>query len=400
MRGSQTLTCPAWLEINLSAIADNISNLKSVLGPQREIIAVIKADGYGHGALPVAQVALNSGAGMLAVAFVQEAVELTDAGIETEILILSGTSREAAPTIVEYGFHVPLTDVGGAEALSEAAQAQNRPAKVHIKVDTGMHRLGVAAEDIGEYCEQIAPLPGLSIHGIFTHFASSPTDPQFTLEQLSRFKEAAGQAEAALGYCIPLKHCANSCAIVRYPESWLDAVRPGALIYGIPRNPGGVYMPTMRPAMTLRTTISHVKPVAAGQAVSYGRTWKAPRDTQVALLPVGYADGYSRALSNNADVLLRGQRVPVVGAICMDCTIIDVGSVGGAQVGEKVVMIGQQGEESITIAEIAERCNTVVQEVACWFTRRLPRMYTHEPGDVRVKELAEAHRSPFSDVTT
>lgn len=382
---------PAWLEINLSAIADNVSNLKSVLGPQREIIAVVKADAYGHGVIPVSRVALNSGAKMLAVAMVEEALALHNAGLEAEVLILSATPREVAATVVEYGFHVPLTDVASAEVLSQAAQAQGQPANVHIKVDTGMHRLGVVADEIADYCAAIKSLPGLAIRGIFTHFASSPSDPQFTLEQLELFKKAAAEADAALGYPIPLKHCANSGAIVRYPESWVDAVRPGALIYGIPRNPGGVYMPTMRLAMSLRDKISCVKPIKAGARVGYDRTWTAPADTQIALLPVGYADGYDRLLSNNANALLRGRRVPVVGAISMDCTAIDVGP-GGAEVGEEVVLLGHQGDESITVAEIADRCDTVVQEVVSRFSKRLPRIYTHDPGDVRVKELVETIR--------
>ena len=381
---------PAWLEINLSAIADNVSNIKSVLGPQREIIAVVKADAYGHGAVPVAQTVLTAGARMLAVALVEEAMELYEAGIDAEVLILSITPRQAAATVVEYGFHVPLTDLAGAEALSQAAQAQDQPANVHIKVDTGLHRLGVDADQIADYCQAIKSLPGLAIRGIFTHFADSPNDPQFTLQQLELFKQAAAEADAALGYPIPLKHCANAAAVVRYPESWLDAVRPGAVLYGIPRNPGGAYMPTMRAAMTLRAYISCVKPVKAGETVGYGRTWTAQKDTQIALVPVGYGDGYDRRLSNNAEVLLRGQRVPVIGAICMDSTIIDVSELADAQVGEEVVMIGQQGPESITIAEIADQCDTVVQEIPVRFSKRLPRVYVHEPGDVRIKELVEA----------
>ena len=390
---------PAWLEINLSVIADNISNLKSVLGPQREIIAVVKADAYGHGVIPVSRVALNSGAKMLAVALVEEALQLREASIDAEVLILSAVPRRAAPTVVEYDFHVPLTDLPGAQALSQAAQAQGRRANVHIKVDTGMHRLGVAVEEVAKSCESLKALPGLAIRGIFTHFASSSSDPQFTLEQLRLFKQAVSEAEAVLGYQIPLKHAANSGAIVRYPESWLDAVRPGALIYGIPRNPGGVYMPTMRQAVALKAQISCVKPIKAGDAVGYGRTWVAQQDTQIALLPVGYADGYGRLLSNNADALLRGQRVPVIGAIAMDCTVIDVGTVGGAELDEEVVLVGRQGQATISVAEIAERCGTVVHEVASRLSQRLPRVYTHEPGDVRVQKLLETDRSLFEDVS-
>ena len=231
---------PAWLEINLSAVADNIHNLKSVLSPHQQIIAVLKADAYGHGALPVSRVALASGASRLAVALVQEALELRQDGCAAPLLILSATPREAAPLLVEQQIEAPLTDLPGAEALSRAAQRLGRPALAHLKVDTGLSRLGVHPEEVASFCTALRDLPGLEVLGIFTHFSSAPSDPEWTMQQFSLFKQAVHDAEAALGHRLPLRHACNSAAIVRYPEAWLDAVRPGALIYGIPRNRGGL----------------------------------------------------------------------------------------------------------------------------------------------------------------
>ncbi len=389
---------PAWLEIDLTAIADNVHRVLSVLGHQRKLIAVVKDDAYGHGAAVVARVVDDCGAQMLAVALLEEALELEQICPEAEILILGLVPRAAAETAVAHGFHVPLSDLAAAEAFAMAAAELGKAAKVHIKVDTGMHRLGVPAEEISDYCRQLKTLAGLQICGIFTHFASSSDDPQFTTEQFERFRRACWDAEAALGYPVPVKHCANSGATVRYPEMWLDAVRPGALLYGIPRNRGGVYLPTMVQALTLKAKIACLKDVPKGETVGYGRTWRAARDTRTALLSVGYGDGYDRLLSNNADVLLRGRRMPVIGTIAMDSTVIDVTDVPSVEVGEEVVLIGDQGDESVTVAEIAERCGTIVHEVVARLTPRLPRVYTCQLGDGRVERLIEASGGVTNDV--
>lgn len=389
---------PAWIEVDLTAIADNIQRLLSVLGHQRQLIAVVKDDAYGHGANVVARLIRDCGAQMLAVALVEEALALAKVCPDAEILIFGAIPLEATEAVVEHGFHASLADLAGAEALAAAAVEQGKVANVHIKVDTGMHRLGVPADRAGDYCATLKLLPGLEIRGIFTHFASSSEDPQFTTEQFARFQGATAQAEMALGQRIPLKHCANSGATVRYPEMWLDAVRPGALLYGIPRNRGGVYMPTMQQALTLKAKIVAVKSVPAGETVGYGRSWRAARDSQIALLPLGYGDGYDRSLSNNAEVLLRGRRFPVVGAISMDYTTIDVTDVTGGCLGEEVVLIGEQGSESVTVAEIAERCQTVVHEVPVRLSQRLPRVYIGQPGDARVEALIETYKSSTENV--
>jgi alanine racemase len=388
---------PAWLEINLSALADNIHNLKSVLSPHQQIIAVIKANAYGHGAYPVARVALEAGASRLAVAIVEEALELREQGIAAPIMLLGATPREAAPVLVEQQIEAPLTDVEGALALAAAGRKLGKPALAHLKIDSGMHRLGVRAEEVTSFCEQLRGLAGLEIIGVFTHFSSSQIDPEFTLRQLNIFKQAVTEAETVLGHRIPLRHVCNSGATVRYPEAWLDAVRPGALLYGIPRDRGGMYMPEMRPVLALKARLSVVKPLYAGESVGYDRTWQAPRDTRVGLLPVGYADGWDRLLSNRAAVLVHGQRCPIVGRICMDTTIVDLTPAPDAAVDDVAVLIGTQGQEQVEVHEIAALCDTVVQEVVSRFSARLPRVYYAEPGDERVQRALADQRSLLSD---
>ncbi len=389
---------PAWLEIDLTAIADNIERLLSVLGNQRKLIAVVKDDAYGHGATIIGQIVQQCGAQMMAVSLIEEAIELESVCPQTDILILGLVPLDAVPAAIEHGFHMPLDSVDRAEAISHAASEQGAAAKVHLKIDTGMHRIGVPAGKVGELCHGIKGLPNLDIRGIFTHFASAPDDPLFTTQQFERFQQACREAETVLDQRLLMKHCANSAATVRYPEMWLDAVRPGALLYGIPRNRGGQYLPTMEQALSMKAKIGSVQDVAAGEKLGYGQTWQAQRDSRIAVLPLGYGDGYDRHLSNKGELLLRGRRVPVVGAICMDSTFIDVTDIPDAKVGEEVVLVGSQGDESVTIAEIADRCGTVVQEVPVRMNVRLPRIYTCQPGDERVAHLADRYRSAITDV--
>lgn len=388
---------PAWLEINLSAVADNLHNLKSVLSPHQQILAVVKADAYGHGAVPVSRVALASGASRLAVALVEEALELRQDGCAAPILILSATPRDAAPILVEQQIESALTDLPGAEALSRAAQRLERPALAHIKVDTGLTRLGITPEEIGPFCLALRDLPGLEITGIFTHFSSAPDDPEWTLRQFTLFKQAVQDAETALGHRLPLRHACNSAAAVRYPEAWLDAVRPGALIYGIPRNRGGLYMPVMRPVLALRARLSVIKPLHAGDTVGYDRTWCAPCDSRLGLVPLGYADGWDRRLSNRGQVLIHGRRCPIIGRVSMDTTAVDLGPVPQAEVDDLVTLIGDQGDETIEVEDIAQLCDTVHQEIVSRLGPRLPRVYYAEPGDTRVRAALADKEALLSD---
>jgi len=388
---------PAWLEINLSALADNVHNLQSVLSPHQQIIAVVKANAYGHGAVPVSRVALGAGAERLAVAIVEEAVELRADGCTAPVMCLGATPPEVAPVLVEQHIEAPLTDLTGARALSEAACAAGTTAPVHIKIDTGMHRLGVRAEEIGPFCEALRELPGLEIVGVFTHFSSSQIDPEFTLAQLATFRTAVAEAEQALGFRIPLRHVCNSGATVRYPEAWLDAVRPGALLYGIPRDRGGLYMPEMRSVLALKARLAVIKPLYAGESVGYDRTWSAPHDTRLGLLSLGYGDGYDRLLSNRGHVLVQGRQCGIIGRICMDTTMVDLTNVPEAQVGDTAVLVGEQGGERIRVHDLADLCDTVVQETVSRFSSRLPRVYYAEPGDERVYNALAERRSLLSD---
>jgi alanine racemase len=217
------------------------------------------------------------------------------------------------------------------------------------------------------------------------------------MEQLGLFRGAVATADAVLGRRIPLRHVCNSGATVRYPEAWLDAVRPGALLYGIPRDRGGPYLPPMRPVLALKAKIAVVKALRAGESVGYDRTWQAPHDTRLGLLPLGYADGYDRLLSNRGEVLVRGRRCPIVGRICMDVTIIDLTPVPEAQAGDTAVLVGEQGGETVQVHDLAELCGTVVQEIVARFSSRLPRVYYAEPGDERVPAALGDKRSMLSD---
>lgn len=371
---------PAWLEINLGAVAHNYREIKRRIGPEAGVIAVVKSNAYGHGAIPVAREVLASGAQVLAVALVQEAVELRQADITAPILVLGATDPEEAPACVEHGVCATLAGVEFAQALSASASRLAVPGLCHIKIDSGMGRQGVRAEQAAAFGEAIRSLPNLDVQGVFSHFASSPSDREFTERQTRTFLAAVAALEEGLGREIPLRHLANSGAIVRHPNSWLDAVRPGALLYGIAATDAGERLPSTRQAMTLKARIVSLKPIHKGESVGYGRTFRASKDTRAAVLPLGYVDGYPRALTNNADVLVRGQRCPILGRVSMDCTVLDVGSVGDIGVGEEVVLLGSQGDETITTGELARRCDTCVEEIVSRMSARLPRVFIEDSG--------------------
>jgi len=318
---------------------------------------------------------VDNGAFMLAVALIEEALELREAGISAPILVLGPMPRDAMETAVQNDITLAISTIAEAEAVSEVGTKLGRAVPIHLKIDSGMCRHGAQPEEVEELCSHLPRLDGIEIAGAFTHFANALTDPRFTLDQLARFKQAVAVAEATFGRCIPLKHAANSAAIVRYPEAWLDAVRPGVLLYGLPRNPHGSYMPTMTQAIALKARVALVKRLQPGDCVGYDGTFVAEKPTTIALLPLGYADGYDRRLSNRGEVLLQGQRVPVIGRVAMDWTTIDVTELGDVQVGEEAVLIGSQGKEFISVEEIAERSDTIIQEVVGRLSPRLPRVY-------------------------
>lgn len=367
---------PTWAEIDLAAFADNLRAVKEFVGPRVKVMAVVKANAYGHGAVRLAQVAAANGADQLAVATLDEAVALRKAGLKLPILVL-GTSipGEGAEVAVELGIAQALCTVELAEALSAAARRRGKEALVHLKIDTGMSRIGVRPHEAVPFMERVSQLPGLRFEGVFSHFAASdePENP-YTELQFRRFQEALKALREA-GYTFPIRHIANSAAILDHPEMHLDMVRPGCILFGSWPSEKTQRKINIRPTLTLKTRIVFLKRVPAGTPVSYGLTYTSPSERLLATLPIGYADGYRRGLSNKASVLVRGVRAPVVGRVCMDQCVVDVSDVPGAALGDEVVLIGRQGSEEITAQELADILGTLDLELYCGLSPRVPRLY-------------------------
>lgn len=369
---------PIWAEINLAAIRHNIREVRRLAGPRREIMAVVKANGYGHGAVPVARAALEAGATRLAVARLCEALELRRAGIEAPVLIFGYVPPEQLPCALENKITLTVYRPDMAEQVAVAAESKGTRATVHLEVDTGMGRLGFPAEDEGAAeIQKVCLLPGLQVEGIYTHFAAADeTDKSYTRWQFDRFLSLLRNLESR-GISFPLRHCANSAAIIDFPESHLDLVRPGIMLYGLyPSAEVAKDRVALQPAMTLKARLAHVKKVEPGTKISYGCTYTAPAQTVVATLPIGYADGYPRLLSSRGQVIIRGQRAPVIGRVCMDQCMVDVGHIPGVQRDDPVIVFGQDKNNSLPVEELAGWLGTINYEVVCWVGSRVPRIYT------------------------
>ncbi len=370
----QSVTRDTRAVIDLSAVADSIRGIGSLVGKDVRIMAVVKADGYGHGAVRVAQTALAHGASWLGVAYAQEAVEIRQAGIDVPILILGAAPPEAVEPVTQYSLSQAVCDTETPRALSAQA-GPSCPARVHVKVDTGMGRIGVTPEDTPDYVAFLRTLPNLTIEGIFTHFPKSDEkDPTFTNRQIDEFTGLLGELSGR-GIDIPFRHMANSGGVLAFPASHLNLVRPGIMIYGLYPSAEVARSMPLRPAMSLVTRIRFIKRVPAGTPISYGGTYVTKAPTDVATLPIGYADGYRRLLSNNYEVLVRGVRAPVIGRVCMDMTMVDVTHIKGAAVGDEVVLMGRQGDGEISTEEMAERLSTINYEITCLVGKRVPRVY-------------------------
>ncbi len=339
-------------------------------------MAVVKADAYGHGAVPVARTALDAGATWLGVAIPEEAVPLRAAGIASRILVLGPIAPEQVEIVVAQDLDQCVSDLSQVDALNRAAHARGRVLALHLKVDTGMGRVGLHPREARQAGEQIRGLSCVRLVGLMTHFAEAEAeDPAFAREQLARFAEAARDLAAA-GFGALIRHAANSAGLLFLPEARLDLVRPGIMLYGYhPRGLQRPAEPLLQPALRLRTGISQIHDVGQGESVSYGRSFVAPRDLRVATLPVGYADGIGRLLSNRGCVLVRGRRVSIIGRVCMDMTMIDVTGVPDVRVGDEVVLIGRQGTKEISADEVAEIQRTISYEVLCRIGPRVPRVY-------------------------
>ncbi|AGL01560.1 alanine racemase [Desulfoscipio gibsoniae] len=368
---------PVWSEINIGALAHNIKQLRNIASPQAELMAVVKANAYGHGAPRVARIALANGATRLGVARASEGTELREEGIDAPVLVLGYTIPEDYHLILEYNLTQTIYSVQTARELSKMATQAGKKAHVHIKVDTGMGRLGFFPDNDGiKNITDIARMPNLELDGIFTHFASADCrDKSYAYSQWHSFQEFLDLL-AREGITFPCRHAANSAALLDMPETHLDMVRAGIAIYGIyPSNETAKDGTSLQPVMTVKARVAHVKHVPAGFGISYGVTHITPTPTVVVTIPAGYADGYSRLLSSKGEVLIRGQRAPVIGRICMDQFMVDAGHIPDVETGEEVVLLGRQGNNEITADDIAEKIGTINYEVLCAVNCRVPRYY-------------------------
>lgn len=372
---------PTYAEIDLNAIAANVRTIRKTVGPGVRIMPAVKADGYGHGSVKISRVALGAGADMLGVASVEEALELRNGAVEAPILILGCSTPDCAPDIVEYGISATICDIGSACDLSAEAQRRGKKAKVHVKVDTGMGRIGVPAEECLELVTAINGLPMLDVEGVFTHFPSSDEpDRAFTENQISQFKGILSQLDSR-GMTPPFAHAANSAAVLDYPSAYLDMVRPGLAIYGWrPSQDVSKHM-LLKPSLTFKTKVVFLKELPSGKTISYGRTFTTSRVTKVATIPVGYADGYDRALSNRGEVAVKGYRAPVIGRVCMDQTLVDVTDVPGVAVGDDVVLLGG-GYDYLSVERVAEMLGTVPHDIITSIGKRVPRVYVGDGSEV------------------
>lgn len=358
-------------------MAHNLGAVRLLVGPDVRLIAVVKAEAYGHGALRAAQACLGAGADMLAVALIEEGIALRQQGILSPILVMGAFLPRQASELVAWRLTPAVMSLQQAQALSLAASSQGVEVPVHLKVDSGMLRGGLRHDSLGEVLPALAALPALRYEGIMSHLADAIGNPDFTRCQREAFAAAVRGAEAVLGP-IPYQHLAASTAICCLPDCHFTAVRPGNMLYGALEDVPGDCRPPLRPAMALKACVALLKPARAGEMVSYGCTYCVPEDTVLAVVPVGYADGYPRVLSGRSEALVGGQRCPVVGRVCMDSVVVDVGGLPDCQVGDEVVLLGAQGVEAIRVEELAQRAGTITQDIMARMGSRLPRVYEDE----------------------
>lgn len=379
-----------WAEVSLDAIYHNASIFKNSIAPKCKLMAVIKADGYGHGSVEAGETALEAGADYLGVAFLDEAIVLRKNGISAPILVLGYTSPDAVQEAIQHDITLAVYTEEAITAIHSSAAKLDKKAKVHLKVDTGMGRIGVITkEDALSLAQQADRSEHIELEGIFTHFSSADEEETApTIEQFEKFK-------AIFNYInhhqisIPIKHCCNSAGAMRFPEMHLDMVRVGISLYGL--NPSEVVRSEAFPlkqALSFKTKVTMVKKVQQGDTLSYGRTFKADRETLIATIPVGYADGLSRQLSNRGSALVHNRRVQIVGRVCMDQTMLDVSNLEGVQIGDEVVLFGRAEDDAlISIDEVAELMGTINYEVVCLVMKRVPRVYVRNEKAVNFKNM-------------
>ncbi|MBP2655754.1 MAG: Alanine racemase [Firmicutes bacterium] len=365
---------PTRAEIDLAAIRHNVQQIKAATNPANKVFAVVKANAYGHGAVKISQAALSSGADGLAVALPEEGAELRAAALAAPIFVLGLTLPEDVDTLIRHKLIATVSTKESLVALDEGARKAGTTAEVMLKIDTGMGRIGITPDQFDEFLHEIVNLPNIRLKGAFTHLASADAaDKTYALSQLKAFKPLADKLPPA-----SISSAANSATIIDLPDGHFNTVRPGIILYGLP--PSGEMHSSLdlRPAMELKTRIVYIKKVGPGTAVSYGCTHHTKTQTYLATLPIGYADGYSRLLSNKASVLIGGRRRPIVGRVCMDQLIVDLGPICDAEIGDEAVLFGRQGDAEITVTELADLIGTINYELVCAVSSRVPRVYLNE----------------------
>jgi alanine racemase len=368
---------PTRAEVNLAHLRHNLHFLQKIAGDAR-VWAVLKADGYGHGSKAVARTLERAGVHGVCVALLEEGIELREAGIRLPILVMGGHYGRAWSELLAHRLTPVVHDAAQVEAIAEEVRySRSEPVSVHLKVDTGMSRLGALPRDVAGVGAALQRFPEVRLEGLMTHFACADSGDAESVEHQLDLLDEAGRTLEHMGLRAAIKHAANSAALLAYPRARLDAVRPGISIFGVEPSRGAAR--ELRPVMTVRSEVIALREIPPGQAVGYGATWTAQRTSRIATLPMGYADGLHRGLSNQGEILVRGRRAPIVGVVSMDMTMIDVTEISDVSLGDECVILGSQkgpeGQATITALEVAERLGTIPWEVLTSVSRRVPRFY-------------------------
>ncbi len=375
-----------WVEVDLDRFAANLREVRALAAPAQDLLLVIKADAYGHGAVEMAAAAAAEGVALLGVATLHEGIQLRQAGCALPVIVLSPLLPGEIDEAVAHGLDPTVCDLAFARALSEAAVAAGRPQRVHVEVDTGMGRIGVREDEAEEFLERVVALPGLRLASLSTHFPDADgEDLSFSRDQVRRFGELLRRLERR-GIRPPRVHAANSAATLNLLEARFDWVRVGLLAYGH-RPPRSRASPRLQPVMSFKSRLVQVRDLPAGAAISYARTFVTRRPTRTGVVAVGYGHGYSWLLSNRGHMLVRGRRVPILGRVTMDLTMVDVTDVPPASVGDEVVLFGEQGEATLSLEEVAQGSETLAYEVMCTIGKRVTRIYVSGGRPVKLTTL-------------
>lgn len=369
---------PTRAEVSIPNLINNFNIIKSLVNKDVKIMAVVKANAYGHGIKRVSEELLKAGAAYLGVAYLEEAIFLRKQSITAPILVMGAINSEQVADFIKYNVDITTSSIDKSIAISKVASELNKTARVHIKVDTGMERIGVHWYNASKYIEKTYELPNIEVKGIFSHFAKAESDVDFTNEQISRFEEVLDFMNKK-NILPEIIHLANSAGIVNFKNSHYNLVRPGIMTYGY--NPNGYFPEEMfngkklKPVMTLKTKVSYFKVCPANTGISYNHTYKTKDQTRIITLPLGYGDGYSRLLSNKGEAIIRGKKYPLVGNICMDQIMVDIGPYGEAYNGDDVLLFGKMGDDQIPLESLCDKVGTITYELLCNISSRVPRIY-------------------------